>query len=52
MKKNYQCVECGLYYKEEGWAKKCEIWCKKQHSCNLKITSHAIKKRKEEKTIS
>ena len=26
-KNYYKCKECGLEYKEEKWAKKCELWC-------------------------
>ena len=39
----YQCEECKLIYKERKWAEKCENWCKKNKSCNLKITKHAKK---------
>ena len=38
----HKCPECGLRYKEEKWAKKCESWCKKYKSCNLKITKHSL----------
>jgi len=37
------CLECGLKYEDKSWAEKCEEWCKKNKSCNLKITKHAIK---------
>jgi len=43
-KRLYQCPECGLWYREKKWAKKCENWCKKHKSCNLEIIKHAIKK--------
>ncbi|MDP2672352.1 MAG: hypothetical protein Q8O84_00885 [Nanoarchaeota archaeon] len=43
MKKTYKCKECNFKYKEKKFAKKCEEWCKKNHSCNLEITKHAIK---------
>ncbi|MBU1017161.1 DUF2933 domain-containing protein [Patescibacteria group bacterium] len=39
----YKCPECGLEYKEKEWAEKCEAWCRKNKSCNLEITKHAIK---------
>lgn len=39
----YQCEECQLLYAEREWAKKCEEWCKKNHSCNLDIISNAEK---------
>lgn len=37
----YQCEECGFHYEDREWAEKCETWCRKHHSCNLEITSHA-----------
>jgi len=37
----YQCEECKLHYKEKEWAEKCEVWCRKNHSCNLEITQHS-----------
>ncbi len=41
--KLFVCEECELLYKDKHWAKKCENWCKKNKSCNLEITKHAIK---------
>ena len=41
--KVFVCAECGLFYKDSEWAKKCATWCKEHHSCNLEITEHAIK---------
>jgi len=41
--KYYVCEECKLKYKDKIWAEKCEDWCKKNHSCNIKITKHRIK---------
>lgn len=41
-KEPYQCLECGLKYKEKKWVEKCEIWCKKNKSCNLEIIKHAV----------
>jgi len=38
-----KCEKCHLSYKDKKWAEKCEDWCKSHKSCNLKITSHAIK---------
>jgi predicted ATP-dependent serine protease len=38
----YQCQECGFYYQEREWAKRCEEWCKKYKSCNLEIIKHSI----------
>ncbi|MFW9850437.1 MAG: hypothetical protein ACFFF4_14990 [Candidatus Thorarchaeota archaeon] len=38
----YLCEECGLRYREEIWAKKCEEWCKSHASCNIEIMQHAV----------
>ena len=38
----YQCEACGYQYEEKEWADKCEAWCNKHHSCNLKITANGI----------
>ncbi len=48
-KELYQCQECGFHYEQKEWAKKCEEWCKEHHSCNLKITSHSIESKIENK---
>lgn len=45
-KKVFMCEECCLAYKDKQWAEKCESWCKKYNSCNLKITFYAIKGKK------
>lgn len=47
-KKIYQCEECKLLYNEKKWAEKCEEWCKKYHTCNITITRHRIKEKKDE----
>ena len=36
----YQCEDCKLIYKDKKWAKKCEKWCIKNHTCNLAITKN------------
>lgn len=41
--KLYRCPECGFQYDEKQWAEKCEAWCKAHHTCNIEITSHAVK---------
>lgn len=38
----YICEICDLSYEDKEWAKKCENWCRKNDSCNLKITSHSL----------
>jgi hypothetical protein len=40
-KDRYECPECHLRYRDAAWAKKCEAWCQKYHSCNLEIVFHA-----------
>lgn len=44
IKNVYECNDCKLIYKNKKDAKKCEEWCKKNNSCNLEITKHAINK--------
>lgn len=39
----YKCKECKMIYQDKILAEKCETWCRKNHSCNLEITKHAIK---------
>ena len=43
-KDHYTCPQCRFVYRDENLAKKCELWCKEHHTCNLEITKHAIKK--------
>jgi len=40
---SYYCPVCHLRYKNAGWAKKCENWCRQNKSCNTEIIKHAIK---------
>ena len=40
----YMCEECGLIYKNKKIAEKCQKWCDKYKSCNLKITRNALNK--------
>lgn len=47
-KRVFQCEECKLIYSEKQWAKKCEEWCKKNHTCNINITKHRIKEHIDE----
>ncbi len=39
--KVFACPECGMFYKEAEWAKKCAAWCKEHKSCNIEIIKHA-----------
>jgi len=41
-KKCFTCGECGFSYAEEGWAEKCEKWCKEHKSCNIEVIKHAL----------
>ncbi|KEQ55947.1 hypothetical protein AAA799N04_01627 [Marine Group I thaumarchaeote SCGC AAA799-N04] len=43
-KEVFLCEECGLGYKDQGTAEKCEYHCKNYKSCSLEITSNAILK--------
>ena len=43
-KKYYYCEDCKLVYENKDWAKKCEEWCRKNHSCNIEIAKNSIKK--------
>lgn len=38
----FQCIECGLHYKDQALAKKCAAWCSEYKSCNLEITKESI----------
>lgn len=45
--KMFACSKCGYLYKEEGWADKCEAWCKEHDSCNSEIIKHGISPKHE-----
>jgi len=38
----YQCEICKFYYNEKKGADKCQAWCGKHNSCNMKITKNAV----------
>ncbi len=42
--KYFMCEKCSLAYLDKNKAEKCEKWCKKYHSCNLKITKYTVNK--------
>ncbi len=46
-KKNYECKECKMIYKNKSLAEKCEAWCRKHKSCNMEIIKHAVKNKNE-----
>ena len=39
----YKCGVCKMKFQEEVWAKKYEVWCLENSSCNFEITKHSIK---------
>jgi len=44
-KNYYKCEECGLIYIDKKWVEKCKAWCRKYHTCNIEIISHAKKQK-------
>lgn len=38
----YACEECGLLYRDEAMAEKCQAWCAEHKSCNLDIIKYAV----------
>lgn len=38
----FECVECGLHYKDRETADKCEVWCRETKSCNIKIAQQSV----------
>jgi len=40
----FECAECGLRYRDQRIAQRCEDWCKRFDSCNLEITSNSIER--------
>ncbi len=34
-----------MFYKDKILAEKCEAWCKKHHSCNMKLIKYAVKEK-------
>jgi hypothetical protein len=41
-KKLFRCEECGMHYRDEAVAQKCEAWCREHKSCNLEIIKDAV----------
>lgn len=39
----YICKNCGLKYKDENIALRCQAWCGEHQSCNLDIIKYAEK---------
>ena len=40
----FMCGKCLLHYKDKKSAEKCETWCKKHSSCNLKTTRNSMER--------
>ena len=38
----YLCDLCGLGYREQKTARRCEEWCAAHQSCSLEITRNAV----------
>lgn len=48
----FQCQECGLHYRTENMAKKCQAFCKANKACSLEIAKKAVEYELREKEIS
>ncbi len=44
-KKLFVCAECGMKYRNEEFAKKCENYCRENQACNLDIVKHSVELR-------
>lgn len=38
----FECPVCGLHYKDEKTAQKCQEFCEQNHACSLEIAKHAV----------
>ena len=38
----FECIECGLHYRDREMAEKCEAWCRETKSCNIEITQQSV----------
>jgi hypothetical protein len=45
----YQCLECGLHYKDPETAAKYEAWRKQYQSCNLEITQYSMERSRNDR---
>lgn len=41
----FACEECGMQYKIQKIAEKCEDYCRENHACSLELIKHAVKLR-------
>lgn len=48
----YQCPECGLHYRSEETAKKCQAFCKENKACSMEIAKKAVEYELREKEVS
>jgi len=48
----FQCQECGLHYRSEEFAKKCQAFCKANKSCSLEIAKKAVEYELREGEVS
>ena len=39
-----RCAVCGLHYRDQTTATRCEVWCRENQSCNLEITRESIER--------
>ncbi len=43
-KEYFECLECGLHYRDAATAQKCAAWCLKYTSCNLAIAALSVER--------
>lgn len=48
----FQCPVCGLHYRDDKTAKKCEAYCKANKACSLEIAKQAIEYQEAEQEYS
>ncbi len=41
----YRCDDCGMHYKNQRTAEKCEEYCTEHGMCNSEITAKSIERR-------
>jgi len=51
-KQIFQCQECGLHYRSEDLAKKCQAFCKANKACSMEIAKKAVEYELREKEVS
>jgi len=48
----FECLECGLHYRNEEIAKKCQAFCKANKACSMEIAKKAVEYELREKEVS